>query len=446
VKDIARECFAGLGASTREAVIQCFASGLGGSSDRSLRAQLASLREMLRERLPGCGPPGTTRQCVYVDAIHALDERSFWIRGWFFDGESPATRLRVVSPEGIYVELLPQAFRHPREDLAELFGVAPDDERVRRGAFSAFFELAAPSVFDDGWIVELHSASADPVESAVPPVSRRCAEEAGIKGLAQPGAGTCFEDHVLSAMDRLRKGRDPVFSGEAGTEYGATPAAPVTSVLIPLTGGANFLEQQLALFSHDPQMRETDLVYVVSSDAVDPARLCRLYPVPFRVAVLNQEASLAAAMNVAASIARGRWLVLLGATVFPHRAGWLGEMTRFCETTPNVGALGAWLWGEDDSPPPDAARRVPAVSGHCLMVARERFQSVGGLGRHHLTSDFSVADLCLRLSAGGLENWYAPGAKLYHLNAIAKTERETAGARRYDAWLFQRTWGTMLKA
>ncbi|MBC2669053.1 glycosyltransferase family 2 protein [Novosphingobium piscinae] len=57
---------------------------------------------------------------------------------------------------------------------------------------------------------------------------------------------------------------------------------------------------------------------------------------------------------------------------------------------------------------------VSAVTGACLVVARERFMAVGGLDEDAFPVAFNDVDLCLKLNARGWRSFYEPRACLIH--------------------------------
>ena len=63
----------------------------------------------------------------------------------------------------------------------------------------------------------------------------------------------------------------------------------------------------------------------------------------------------------------------------------------------------------------------------------------------YLDGAYEEADLCLRLAASGLQNWYVPESELYHLERWGRPTPPPAAAR-YNAWLFDHLWGERLRS
>jgi GT2 family glycosyltransferase len=264
-------------------------------------------------------------------------------------------------------------------------------------------------------------------------------------------------------------------------QYGTPPPNPTASIIIPLYGRIDFIEQQMAQFVQDPEISQADIIYVLDSPELSEAifaaapRLERLYRVPFRVATLKANVGYSGANNAGVSLARGRLLLLLNPDILPDRPGWLGRMASFYDVTPKVGALGPKLLYEDDAvqhaglffyreqasglwnnehyykgmhrtlPPANVTRPVPAVSAACLMVAADLYGQLGGLSGLYIQGDYEDTDLCLRLIEAGRENWYLADVELYHLEGQSYPVgiRQLTGP--YNRWLHSRQWGWLIE-
>ena len=80
-----------------------------------------------------------------------------------------------------------------------------------------------------------------------------------------------------------------------------------------------------------------------------------------------------------------------------------------------------------------------------MMIARELYDSMGGLHGGYVQGDYEDADICLRMMEEGLRNWYFPDAELYHLEALSYSSSLRLPANRYNAWLHTRTWGDRIE-
>jgi N-acetylglucosaminyl-diphospho-decaprenol L-rhamnosyltransferase len=163
--------------------------------------------------------------------------------------------------------------------------------------------------------------------------------------------------------------------------------------------------------------------------------------------IVNREnRGFAAAVNQAASLARGRRLLLLNpdARLEP---GSLAALVDALESHPRAGLAGAQLLHPDGTPQASAwlapslrslafealflynvfprsrlhglvasgaaPEAVEALSGACLLVDRELFATLGGLDEAFFLY-FEDTDLCLRARGAGRQALLCPGARAVH--------------------------------
>jgi GT2 family glycosyltransferase len=286
--------------------------------------------------------------------------------------------------------------------------------------------------------------------------------------------------HVVPAISQVQAAIGTEPRVESVTQFGERPQSPEVSIVIPLYLQIEHLEAQLAQFADDPDLLETDLIYVLDSPQQSEellsyaAELYPIYRVPFRVAVLERNFGFAGANNAGAGLAAGRLLLLLNSDILPDKPGWLSTMRSFYDATPGIGALGPKLLYEDDSiqhagmyyhrlpgsskwvdghyfkgmhrslPAANEARSVPLVSGSCLMIERALYEQLGGLSMAYVQGDYEDAELCLRLWREGRENWYLPDAELYHLEGQSYGGDIRAPANRHNMWLHNELWGAQI--
>jgi GT2 family glycosyltransferase len=480
-KTFARRLLAPLPATERNRLTDALArAGDGAALSRSLH----ELREALRERLPRYvrgtrGPRG-----LMVDSVLRLDARAFYLEGWAIDREAEIVRLEAVSPEGERTDLGAGAFRFSLPQVSTHFG-NPNAADEEFPGFVCFVGLEGESHLDEGWVIEMENAAGDCLEAMAPAVVR---ERSGARErvLSAPVRERVLEErlmeaHVRPAIERLQRQVADEVELRTVTQFGDAPAAPDVSLVIPLYKRIDLIEEQLAQFVLDPYLARQDIVYVLDSPEDEDAllelssRLHPLYRVPFRVAVLRRNAGFANANNAGAGIARGRLLLLLNSDVLPDRPGWLERMVAFYESGEQMGAVGPKLLYEDgsiqhagihfhrgegqtvwqdahyykglhrDFPAANVTRVVPVVSGACMMIARELYESMGGLHGGYVQGDYEDADICLRMMEAGLRNWYLPDAELYHLEALSYSPSLRMPANRYNAWLHTRTWGDRIE-
>jgi GT2 family glycosyltransferase len=484
-----RDNVAGLEPEAREDMMAFLGEALAEHRDTPsvvLSKNLMQIRDALRERL-SYGVLGTDQtQNLSVDSLLGIDDRIFYVKGWMCDTEAPITRLTAISPEGARVELLNKLYRHPRLDVRQFYGGQSDDSAQEEPGFLGQFELPFPSYLPTDWVFEIGNRVGSAKELRARNVLRDPAllRRQLLSDLSQEKAlqETLKLQHTFPALSRLQERCHKAVQVDSVTQYGPEPANPEVSIVVPLYERIDFLEHQLAQFVHDPEIRQTDLVYVLDSPELaenlvrSAGKLARLYGIPFRTAILKQNAGYSEVNNVGASLARAGLLLLLNSDVLPDKPGWLAPMKAFYRTTPRIGALGPKLLFEDDSlqhagmffnlleeggewenrhyfkgfhrrlPVANVARPVPAVTGACLLIATELYRRHGGLRGLYVQGDYEDSDLCLRLMEAGLENWYLPQVELYHLEGQSYPTALRTLATQYNRWLHTHLWRPRIEA
>jgi GT2 family glycosyltransferase len=483
-----RERLASLERAEREDILDLLdevaAANPGSCDPIGLATSRALFREALREPLPSATVDRDEPQGLHFDSVLALSENCFYVRGWARDGQAGLVRLTAVSPEGSRIELLPEIHREPRPDVDDFY-----QDPVRKGdegtGFLGYCESRAPSLLTGGWLLEMENALGVCREVPGPEVSRDllAARTVVLSDLHKERRwDTALMDQVVPAIESIQGRLESEAEIEAVWQFGEPPAAAETSIIVPLYGRTDFLEHQLAQFVHDPELREADLIYVLDSpelaESLEQAagHLFELYGVPFRVAVLARNGGYSVANNRGASLARGRLLLLLNSDVLPDKPGWLSRLAAFHDEHEQAGAVGPKLLFEDDTlqhaglyfqrpagggawenehyfkglhrdlPAANLARRVPAVSGACLMIARELFEELGGLRGTYVQGDYEDTDLCLRLREAEHETWYCPEVELYHLEGQSYAIETRQAMSRFNTWLHSRLWDAEIEA
>ena len=348
IQTVALAALSGLPAKARAGILEFLVATLtedgATSSPLHARANLARIREMLRDRFPLAIVDRGSRPCLSVEAVLAVDDSSFYVRGWIREGEARTARLTAVSPEGSRTEILGRAFWHPRPDGANFFGEA----RPGRG-FIALFEPERGSSLGSGWIFELGDSVGDGIEARAPDVVRgRATLRATILGDLERerlGEDSLILDHVFPAMTRLQKRDRCEVRIEDIADYGRPSSSPDVSVIVPIFGRIDLLEHQLAQFVGDADVRRAELLYVL--DSPELAEKLRAWPPPAPISsacpsassLSRRAAATLGANSVAASVAPvASYPAALGR--LPRSAGLAWSDTQLLRATPEIGALG----------------------------------------------------------------------------------------------------------
>ena len=437
------------------------------------------IREALRERRQPSVIARDVPHALYVETLIRADSTGFYVRGWARDTAPATTRITAVSPEGMRVQLGAHLFRYPRPDLDDFYGSAPD--RANDAGFLGFFHTPAPSTLSGGWIFEMEGADGSAIEFDAPALieDHVTARDTVLADMFHDPRGTdvLLSEHLHPALSTLQQRHLRGAGIRQVRRFGTIPVKPEVSVIVPLYGRIDFVEQQMAQFVHDPAFRETDLIYVLDSPEMADqllqvaAWLWPLYRVPFRVGIVDRNSGFAAANNMGASLAKGRLLLLLNSDVLPAAPGWLQTLVGFHDRTPRAGVVSPKLLYEDGSlqhaglffhfdelaqawnnehyfkglhgslPAANHPRQVPAVTAACMMISAQLYKRMGGLSGTYIQGDYEDSDLCLRLYQEGLGSWYLPTASLYHLEGQSYPSPMRQLTGRYNQWLHTRRWG-----
>jgi glycosyltransferase involved in cell wall biosynthesis len=253
---------------------------------------------------------------------------------------------------------------------------------------------------------------------------------------------------------------------------------PRVSVIVPTRNGLQVLRPCLTSLLERTRYSDFE-VLVVDNGSDDPATLQFLVdleqqgrirvlrdPSPFNYSALN---------NRAVQLAAGQLICLLNNDIEVIDPGWLEELVVQA-LRPGVGAVGARLlypnrtlqhggvllgvggvanhahlgWPGDHPgyfSRAQLTQEMAAVTGACLLVRRSHYEAVGGLNEEQLKVAFNDVDFCLKLREQGLQNVYAPAARLIHHESVSRgqdlsPEKATRFAAEV-AWMQQR-WGDQL--
>jgi GT2 family glycosyltransferase len=240
---------------------------------------------------------------------------------------------------------------------------------------------------------------------------------------------------------------------------------PLVSLIIPTKDGRDLLVDCVESILTATDYRAFELIVVDngSRDRVtrsylsklDERRNCRVieYDGRFNFSAIN---------NLAARQATGEMLGFVNDDIEVRDGDWLGEMVSHA-ARPEIGAVGAKLLYPDGRiqhggialgiggvaghmhkgwPGADpgyfgrliSVQAVSAVTAACMLVARSKFEEVGGFDEENLAIAFNDVELCLRLREAGYRNLWTPYAVLWHAESASRGYEDTEEKRkRFDA-------------
>jgi GT2 family glycosyltransferase len=259
--------------------------------------------------------------------------------------------------------------------------------------------------------------------------------------------------------ERLMRPKRPAFKTDG--------EPPLTSIIIPTRDYVDLLETCLTSLERLPPQSRHEIV-IVDNGSVEPRTLdlFRRLEREGRARIIAQpgEFNFATLINAGAAAAKGELLCLVNNDIEALDGDWLHSMAAYAGR-PDVGAVGARLIYPDgviqhagvalgiggaaghvekgavprpDHPDPwySLDREVSAVTGACLLVAREKFFAVGGMDAETFAVDFNDIDLCLRLRDSGWRSIYCAAAVLIHHESRSRGKRRKGDAlNRFNAEL-----------
>lgn len=290
-------------------------------------------------------------------------------------------------------------------------------------------------------------------------------------------------------LDPLIKFRQEMLAElpNAFKQLGEPVARPTVSIIVPLYGRLDFMEDQIIEFIADPWFKaHAELIYVLDDPNLAEAlaqvawSLHQLYHLPFQWVWGSVNRGFSGANNLGASRARGGYLVFLNSDAFPQKPGWLEALVEVLATRPDIGTvgprlvhadgsiqhagmefmrmdhLGVWVnhhpcMGLDPSlDPHNDLTIVPAVTGACMAIRRSDFDRIGGWDTGYLIGDFEDSDLCMRLHAAGLKSAYLPTVQLTHLERqsfkLLGQDEFRSRVTMYNAVRHQKLWARHIEA
>lgn len=276
----------------------------------------------------------------------------------------------------------------------------------------------------------------------------------------KPNACTAVEMVISEYLQRQNKTAQVIESynipGTFRIQYSLPNILPLVSIIIPTNNKLELLRvcvgsiltktnyANFEIIIIDNQCNDIDtLEYLESLQLKSLAHILK-YPHPFNYSAIN---------NFAVTHAKGELICLLNNDVEVINESWLTEMVSHA-IRPEVGAVGSKLWYSDNTlqhagvivgiygvaghahkrlarnesgyfGKPYLIQNVSAVTGACIVMRKEVFNTVGGLNDTDLTVAYSDIDLCLKITSLGLRIVWTPFAELYHDESSSRGREDT---------------------
>ncbi len=249
---------------------------------------------------------------------------------------------------------------------------------------------------------------------------------------------------------------------------------PLVSIVIPFRDGAALLRKCITSI-HATAGYERWEALLVDNRSWEPETVALTQQlgldVKCRLLQYDNDFNWSAINNWAAEQASGDFLLFLNSDVEGSRVGWLNALVEHA-LRPEVGVVGARLlyphgtvqhagvvlgmgggvaWHSFCHAPASApgyfsqavvTRNYSAVTGACMMIRRDVFDSVGGFDET-LAVGFSDVDLCLQVRDRELAVIYTPFAELIHHESATRGRGEFEAVETVE--LFRR-WGSKIRS
>lgn len=309
-------------------------------------------------------------------------------------------------------------------------------------------------------------------------ISGSTAESANAKSYATIAAQRAVTEHLrLLDSDAIVEAA-PDAPAYQRVRFSLPSPAPLVSIVICTRDQGGLLRSAVDSIRSQTTYPRYEIV-ILDNGSRDPSTLAVLHSMaalgnatlirddaPFNYSRLN---------NIAVNHSRGQVVCLLNDDIEVLTPGWLEEMVSFA-VQHDVGAVGARLWYPDGTlqhggvmiGPGGVAghshhrlprgksgyfgravlqQEVSAVTGACLAVRREVFDSVGGLDER-LAVAFNDVDLCLRIRSAGYRNIWTPFAELVHYESRSRGYEDTPDKQarfRGEVHFMKERWGASLR-
>lgn len=227
------------------------------------------------------------------------------------------------------------------------------------------------------------------------------------------------------------------------------------SIIIPLHNRSELTRKCMESLSSMADHATHELVLVDNNSTDETTNLLQALEGDVTVLRLSANRGFAAACNLGARVARGRYLVFLNNDTVVHN-GWLDAMVNCAREDDTIGVVGALLlYPEGDvqhagiafndekipyhifqkfaaaHPAVNERRDMQAVTGACMLVPRDLFLNMNGFDEQ-FHNGFEDIDYCLRLREHARRVVYCPQAIVTH------HEEASPGRKTFDQQNLQR--------
>ena len=431
---------------------------------------------------------------IFIDQAIPIQSQGLFIHGWMHDPYNSLEKIEVISALGFSMFIdESKIYKLERQDVREYIQTTRYANFDAQLGFCAYIQVPEEIRQKFESFAELHSFRfkiklKGGIELEIVPDTKYhdvfSARQTVVKiAPANQVSDDMLEHCIGPAAAALQQLCIAQVTAKEVNIIGKPVQNPKVSIIIPLYKQLDFMKVQFATLAHDPFTQNCEVIYVLDSPAQETEvknfliEHSALYQIPVKLVVMNRNSGYAMANNIGVKYAEGQYLVLMNSDVFPKTIGWAEKMVAFYETSSKIGAVAPKLIYEDDSlqhagmffekttfpfwitlhsckgfsnhyPAAQNNRKVPAVTGACLMIEKALYEQVGGYSTDYVIGDFEDSDLCLKCGELGYESWYFAEAELYHLERQSVPQSPVYSGSvvwRYNAQLHQQRWGDKIE-
>lgn len=238
--------------------------------ERKLIALLELIRRNAIDRLPLSLQHRNPRYSCHLDQAIPIADQGVFLQGWF--NVEASSLVQVVCHCGsARFPVSDNWVRQPRADVSAYLiksGIAVRDHDHGYTCFVPLYEPETP------YYLSAVSAWGEVSRMMVPLVEKQESDLGTVRALlssfnwANTDLRSMMDRHIGPAVGavwaaRRKPARVPVIRN-----FGARPANPAVSVIVPLYGRHDFAEFHMALLADDPEFQNAELIYVVDDPAI----------------------------------------------------------------------------------------------------------------------------------------------------------------------------------
>lgn len=214
------------------------------------------------------------------------------------------------------------------------------------------------------------------------------------------------------------------------------------SIIIPVFNKVEYTQQCIHAIIRNTPAQLFEIIIIDNASTDDTKSYLQGLSGDVRIITNDQNVGYTIACNQGATVAQGKYLVLLNNDTVPQ-PGWLESLIKLAEERPDAGAIGAklvypngmlqeaggivfqdgsgWNFGNGDDankPVYNVVSDVDYCSGACLLVKKELFDQIGGFDEQYAPAYYEETDLCFSLRRKGYKTLYNPDTLVVHHESV----------------------------